>query len=173
MRCTPRSPVRQLPDPVLVAPLGAGVAPLPVMSDGGCSREITMTTEKFDPPAKARRRVLLLILQYLGAYLLGILTCILFTPVAFVLAGKALWPFYPFAVIGFLLYYFYLAPQHVFGPAATYWLAGSIGLVPFVLEAAVYFSRSPRLRAWRPMWIGFPIGFVGTLGVFYTAAASI
>lgn len=132
-----------------------------------------MTTETFDPPATGRRRVLLLLLQYLGAYLLGILTCVLFTPVDLVLAGKALWPFYPFAVIGFILYYFYLAPQHVFGPATTYWLVGSIGLVPFGFELAVYFSRNPRLRVWRPLWIGFPIGFVGALGVFYTAAASI
>ena len=132
-----------------------------------------MTTETFDPPATGRRRVLLSILQYLGAYLLGILSCVLFTPVDLVLAGKALWPFYPFAVIGFFLYYFYLAPQYVFGPAITYWLVGSIGLVPFVLQLALYFSRISRLRAWRPLWIGFPIGFVGTLGVFYTVVASI
>jgi NhaP-type Na+/H+ or K+/H+ antiporter len=132
-----------------------------------------MTPEKFNPPAAARTRVPLVILQYLGSYLLGILTCVLFTPVDLVLAGKALWPFYPFAVIGFFLYYFYLDPQYVFGPATTYWLVGSIGLAPLVFEVAAYFRRSPRLRAWRPLWIGFPLGFIGTLGVFYTAAASI
>ena len=132
-----------------------------------------MTKEAFDPPAMARTRVLLVILQYLGSYLLGILSCVLFTPADLVLAGKELWPFYPFAVIGFLIYYFYLEPQYVFGHAITYWLVASIGLVTLVFEPAVYFRRSLRLRAWRPLWIGFPLGFVGTLGVFYTAAASI
>jgi hypothetical protein len=115
-----------------------------------------MTPGTFNPPAAARTRVLLVILQYLGSYLLGIVTCVLFTPVDLVLAGKALWPFYPFAVIGFFLYYFYLDPQYVFGPATTYWLVGSIGLVPLVFEVAAYFRRSPRLRAWRPLWIGLP-----------------
>ena len=36
-----------------------------------------------------------------------------------------------------------------------------------------YLVGSPRLRRWRPLWLGFPIGFIGTLGVYYTAAASI
>ena len=48
-----------------------------------------------------------------------------------------------------------------------------VRLEPKVMEVLVYFIKSRRLRAWRPLWIGFPIGFVGTLGVYYTAAASI
>lgn len=49
----------------------------------------------------------------------------------------------------------------------------AVGLLPLALEAMAYFLGSRRLRAWRSLWIGFPLGFVGTLGVYYTAAASI
>jgi len=40
-------------------------------------------------------------------------------------------------------------------------------------ELLVYFTRPSRLRIWRPLWIGFPVGFVGTLGVYYTLLASV
>lgn len=114
------------------------------------------------------------ILKYLGAYLLGIVACILLTPVEFVLAGKALWPLYPvFAVIGFFLYYFYLTPTYVTGSAQSFWLLGAIGFMPLVYAAICICKRKAVLRSWRPLLIAFPIGFVGTLGGYYTAAASI
>jgi hypothetical protein len=85
-----------------------------------------------------------------------------------------MWPWYPvFAVVGFFLFFFYLSPPYTFSSDLGHWLIFSIGLIPVVSEAAVYFVGTPRVRAWRPLWIGFPIGFVGTLGVYFTAAASI
>ena len=45
--------------------------------------------------------------------------------------------------------------------------------LPFMMELLAYFLGSRSVLAWRPLWIGFPAGFVGTLGVYYTAAASI
>jgi hypothetical protein len=133
-----------------------------------------MKPETLDMPKPAKRRVLRAILKYLGCYLLGILACIILTPVDLILAGKALWPLYPvLAPIGFFFYYFYLTPQYVFGSVTSYWLVGLIALIPVLFETAAFFWRAPRLRSWRPLWMGFPIGFLGTLGVYYTAAASI
>ena len=120
--------------------------------------------------------LLLAILKYVGAYLLGIVTCVLFTPVELELAGVVLWPFYGvFSVIGFFLFYLYLSKAYLpFGGSGfAYCLLFSIGFIPVVFEVVAYFARMRHLRGWRPLWIGFPIGFVGTLGVFYTAAASI
>lgn len=114
--------------------------------------------------------------QYCAAYLLGIISSIALTPVETTLGGAPLWLVYPIlAPIGCLLFYFYLEGAYLpFGGKGTsYWWYFTIGLVPFALELAAYFLGSHRLRAWRPLWIGFPMGFVGTLGVYFTAAASI
>lgn len=133
-----------------------------------------MKSKTLDLPKPTKRGVFLAILKYLACYLLGILTCIMLTPVDLILAGKAMWQLYPiFAPIGLFLYYLYLTPQYVFGSVTSYWLAGSIGLIPVLFEAAAIFWKAPRLQSWRPLWIGFTIGFLGTLGVYYTAAASI
>ena len=121
-------------------------------------------------------RVLLEILKYFGSYVLGIASCIFFTPVKLELAGAALWPYYLlFAAVGFILFYLYLEGAYLpYGGAGTsYWLLFVIGIVPFVFEVVAYIARMPQFRACRPLWFGFPIGFVGTLGVYYTAAASI
>mgnify|MGYP001045993833 CR=1 FL=1 len=119
-------------------------------------------------------RALQLLLKYLGAYLLGIAVCVLLTPADLVLAGRALWPYYPaFAVFGFFLFYSTLPPQYVFGPDLGYWLVYSIGLIAVVIGLTLPLGPLRRLRPLRPLLIGFPIGFIGTLGVFYTAAASI
>ncbi len=121
-------------------------------------------------------KVVLAILLYVGSYVLGIAACVLFTPVKLELAGAVLWPFYPvLAPIGFFLFYFYLSGAYLpFGGAGTsYWIFFSIGFVPLVFEVVAYFVRLPVLRACRPLYVGFPIGFVGTLGVYYSAAASI
>ena len=117
------------------------------------------------------------ILKYLGAYLLGIIASMALTPVEMDMGGHVpLWFLYPIlAPIGYLLFYFYLEGAYLpfGGKGLSYWLYFTVGLVPFVMEVLAYFLGSGRLRAWRPLWIGFPIGFVGTLGVYYTAAASI
>ena len=121
-------------------------------------------------------KVILEIVKYVGAYVLGIAACILFTPVGPELAGAVLWPFYlVFAAFGFFLFYFYLEGAYLpFGGSGTaYWLLFSIGFIPLVLEAVAYFIRLRHFRACRPLWIGFPIGFVGTLGVYCTGAVSI
>jgi len=135
-------------------------------------------TEAETPTSKGQSlaEVLLAILKYVASYFLGITACLLLTPAELDLAGVALWPYYPvFAVIGFFLFYFHLSSSYLpFGGAGFgYWLLFSIGLIPIAFEPIAFFARTPRLNAWRPLWIGFPIGFVGTLGVFYTAAASI
>ena len=121
-------------------------------------------------------KVLLEILKYVGSYALGIAACILFTPGEQELAGAVIWPYYfVFAAVGFFLFYFYLEVAYLpFGGSGTaYWILFSSGFVPLVLESVAFFTRLPHFRACRPLWIGFPMGFVGTLGVYYTAAASI
>lgn len=126
--------------------------------------------------SKSAALVLLEILKYVGSYVLGIAACILFTPVELELAGVVIWPYFiVFAAIGIFLFYLYLEGAYLpFGASGTaYWLLFSIGFVTPVLESVAYFTRLPRVRAYRPLWVGFPIGFVGTLGVYYTAAASI
>ena len=130
------------------------------------------TAEAGGPTSGARSltKALLAILRYVASYLLGIVTCVLFTQADLSLAGVRLWPWYPvLAVIGFFLFYFHLSPAYSLGSTFIYWFVFSIGLIPVVSEAAAYFVGTPRFRVWRPLWIGFPIGFVGTLGaVSYT-----
>lgn len=116
-------------------------------------------------------------LKYLGAYLLGIIAAIALTPVEISLGGHVpLWFLYPIlAPIGYLLFYFYLEGAYLpfGGKGPSYWSYFSVGLGPFVMEVLPRALGARRLRAWRPLWIGFPIGFLGTIGVYYTAAASI
>jgi hypothetical protein len=114
------------------------------------------------------------VLKYLGAYLAGVVACVLLTPVETDLVGKSLWPLYPLlAVVGFFLLYLYIPPQYVFGSGIAYGLVYSTGLLSVVLGLAVHFGPLRRLRALGPLLIGFPFGFVGTMGVYYTAAASV
>ncbi|MDF1851843.1 MAG: hypothetical protein P1U85_13475 [Verrucomicrobiales bacterium] len=124
--------------------------------------------------APAWRRVLFAILRYLGAYLLGILICVLATPVEATLAGKALWPLYPLAAVPcFFLFYFYLDSGHTTGSVVTHWLFGAVGCIPLLAEVIFRWKLDPMGRWARPFWIGVPIGFLGTMGAYYTAAASI
>ena len=121
-------------------------------------------------------RVTLAILKYLGSYLLGIFACVILTPVQPQLAGVVLWPYFPlFAVLGVFLFYLHLSGAYLpfGGTGVAYWSMFLLGFAPVVFEAIVYRLPSSRLRHWRPLWIGFPVGFVGTLGVYFTAAGSI
>ncbi len=125
-----------------------------------------------DPSAPALPLGLTRVWQYVGSYLLGILTCILLTPVELTLAGAVLWPFYGFAVIGVPLYLL-LTPEYVWGSASAYWWGATISLIPLLFEIGLRLTRRPSLSRWRPWWIAFPLGFLGTLGIYYTVGASI
>ena len=114
--------------------------------------------------------------KYAGAYLCGICCCVVLTPVELELAGLPLWPFYPiFAVVGFALFYLYLKGAYLpfGGSGVVFWVLYSVGFIPVPCELIAFLSRNSLIRTGRPFWIGFPVGFVGTMGVYYTAAASI
>lgn len=135
-----------------------------------------MTAETPRSPGKVRTSALAKISKYFGAYLLGILACVMLTPVEFELAGALLLPWYVLLSIpGYFLWFYWVFSL----PLYVQWLWMSvIGLIPFAGAAWMYFGRKDlqrqsRLGSWRPLWICFPIGFVGTLGIYYTASASI
>ncbi len=114
------------------------------------------------------------LLKGLGAYMAGMVLCVLLTPAEGILAGLLLWPFYLlFAILGVFLYLFYLTPSYTFGSVLGHWAMAGLILVPVILEVGGVVRRVPGLRRWRAVWIGFVVGFVGTLGVYFTAAASI
>ncbi len=90
------------------------------------------------------------------------------------LAGVALWPWYPFlALPGFFLFFLFLPPASGLGFGPGHWLTSLPGLIPPMAEVGGFLGKQPRLGAWRPLWIGSPIGFVGTLGAYFTVATSI
>ena len=112
--------------------------------------------------------------QYFLCYLAGIIACVIFTPVELVLLNAPMWLFFvPFAPIGYFFFYFDLPPQYVFGSNIFYWSIYVSGIVLVSIGFASGVALKGRLRPWRPVMIGFPIGFVGTLGLYYTAASSI
>ena len=112
--------------------------------------------------------------QFFLCYLAGIIACIIFTPVELMLLDAPMWLFFiPFAPIGYFFFYFDLPPQYVFGSNVSYWSVYVLGITLVSIGFALGVLFKGRLRAWRPLMIGFPIGFVGTLGLYYTAAASI
>ena len=111
---------------------------------------------------------------YVAAYFLGIAACLLFTDVEPVLAGQPLWHLYPFlAVIGFPLFYLYLDATYTLSSNPAYWTVCSLGFLAVVQGIGVHFIPPRRYRSWGPLLAFFAIGFVGTMGVYYTAAASI
>ncbi len=113
------------------------------------------------------RRLLLRFLTYVGAYLLGIVTCIAFTHVEIVLAGKSLLDVYPwFSLLGFALFFFSR-------DTADLWHVGLTGLGIMTLGIATFFLKWPRLLALRPWLLAFPVGFVGATGAYYIIAGSI
>ena len=110
-----------------------------------------LNTDSVAPPR--RLNLLVEVTKYGLAYLFGIVICVLVTPVDLSLGRVPIWPLYPLlAIIGVPLFYLYLSPQYL----------------PFGSGYGYYF-----IKPFRSLWIGFPIGFLGTLGIYYTAAASI
>ena len=88
---------------------------------------------------------------------------VLWVTLGIILGGRA----------GYVLFYLDLTPQYVFGSTPFYWGVYALGIAPVLLGLASFFVGKTRLAPWRPLLIGLPLGFVGTLGVYYTIAASI
>lgn len=119
------------------------------------------------PIAVRLGRLLLRVSIYVGAYLAGIVTCIVLTPVEIVLASRPLVDVYPwFSLLGFALFFF--SPD-----TADLWHVGLAGLGIMTLGVAAFFLKWPRLLALRPWLLAFPVGFVGATGAYYILAGSI
>ena len=122
-----------------------------------------------DEKAPKLGRLLLRFTAYVGAYLAGIITCIAFTPAEMVLAGKSLLDVDPwFSLLGFLFFFFGYGAG-----TAQFWYVGSTAFIVMAFGIATFFVDRPWLVALRPWLFAFPVGFVGALGAYYTAAASI
>ncbi len=120
------------------------------------------------------KRMLPSIFRFLGFYLLGIVACVLVTPVEVTLIGRPVWLFFaPFAAIGYVIFYLSLPQQYVFGSGMLYWIVYAMGLAGGLGgTAAAIFGRG-RTRVYAAPVIGFSLGFVGTLGIYYSIAAGI
>ena len=132
-----------------------------------------MTTEPSPSKSKCKLRFLPLILKHAAAYLLGILSAILFTPADLTLAGVHLWYLYPLLAVVGVFFYYSLSPTYTFASDVLHWLIGGVGLALMLVGLALQFSALRRLRPLQPLLISFPIGFIGTLGMYYGAAQSI
>lgn len=146
-----------------------------------------MTKDPYSPPSneeefkqykkRSSGAVVREIIKYAGSYLIGIIAAISLTPVDVNMGSRyQLWFLYPIlAPICYFLFYLYLEGAYLpfGGKGLTYWLYFAVGMVPIALEVLAYLLASRSFRALRPLWIGFPVGFVGTLGVYYSATASI
>lgn len=114
--------------------------------------------------------------RYFGAYMLGIVVCVLITPAELTLAGVQIWMFYPFfALPAFFGFYIVLGTsyQPFGGVGLAFWAMYAVGFIPVILGIYAFVSKATWLTPWRPLWIGFPIGFVGTLGVYYIGASGV
>ena len=114
--------------------------------------------------------------RYFGAYLLGIIAGILFSPADIILAGQWLLLHY---VIGGLLGFIFVIYCAIFSPEFVFWFyLITVGFLPLWVRLYFRFSRKTeeqitRLMIFRPLWITFPLGFLGTLGVYAAALESI
>ncbi len=124
------------------------------------------------PASSARSgKIVITILKYLGYYLLGIVACVVLSPVEFELAGKFLLPFYLiYSLFGYVIWPFISSGE---SPFFYLWYVWLIHLTPFICGAYAIFSRNKRFRAWHPFWIAFPIGFAGTTGIYWAGMMSI
>jgi len=129
-----------------------------------------------EPGREPRRHVPLWLqsVRYLAAYLLGIALAIALTPVEIALAGRTLWHLYPLlAIPGVFALYLGLPPGYAPTSAPGDWIFVAVGLLPIIGWAMSCLRFGRPLRDWHALWVGAPLGFVGTVGVYYTAAASI
>ncbi len=112
------------------------------------------------------------ILEYLIPYFVGIIAAIIFTPVDLSLAGVSLWFIYPIlAIPAFLLLVTELTFTGIGDSIVGLIYIASVGGVVFGI--ATHFGSYRRYRHLGPKLIGFLLGFMGTVGVFFISAGSI
>ena len=114
-----------------------------------------------------------LIIEYILAYLVGILCAILFTPAEIMLAGVHLWFLYPFFAIPVFFLFFTQLPAAIFGPDFIIVCIYSVSLLCFLFGIATHFASLRQYRHLSPKLIGFNIGFMGTLAVYLVSMSSI
>ena len=119
------------------------------------------------------KKIALLILQYVLAYFLGIVVAIVFTPVEMSLVGKDLWYLYPILAIPAFILFFTQFSIHSLGSDLIFAFVylGSIACVLFGI--ASHFGSLRRFRSHGPKLIGFTIGFMGTIAVYFISSSSI
>lgn len=153
-----------------------------LLVDDRQTRLLCMSDNPFSPPidpgksTPTRKRLpkaLKGIFRYLAAYLSGILACVLLTEAEVFLAGKNLLPWYVlFSPIGVALWCIAAFQSLPSVPFELGWALGML-LSPCVGEAIVHINDVQPIRRCRPLWISFPIGFVGTLGIYWAGSLSI
>ena len=112
-------------------------------------------------------------LEYILAYLVGIVCAIVFTSAGFGLAGVQLWLLYPiFAIPAFFLFFTQL-PTDIFGPDFIIFCIYSVSVFCFLFGIATHFGSLRRYRHFSPKLIGFTVGFMGTLAVYLISMSSI
>ena len=114
--------------------------------------------------------------RYFGGYLLGIIAGILFSPADIILGGHWLLLHY---VIGALPGFIFVIYYAIFEPGFVFWFyLITVGFLPLWIRLYFRFRRKTdeqmtRLMIFRPLWTTFPIGFLGTLGIYAAVLESI
>lgn len=118
------------------------------------------------------RRTTKSIFWYALNYALGVLGGIAFLPSA--ISGYAtLVAVVFFSWVGFPLFYFSLPPQYTFGNGTVDLGLKIIGFICVGFGLMTFRNSLEKYRRARPFFIGFPIGFIGALGMVFTIASSI
>lgn len=115
----------------------------------------------------------LLMLEYVRAYLLGIVAAIVITPAQLSLAGVQLWYLYPILSIPAFFLFSTQLSANLSWPniiVACIYLV-SIGCVLFGIAA--HFGSLRRYQHLSPKLIGSTIGFMGTFAVYLISMGSI
>lgn len=113
--------------------------------------------------------------KYVIGYLWGVLGALIFTDASLFLGGVFLLPIYVIAAVpGFIVWLVFMSTA---SEVLTY-LYSAIALLPLYGEwrlrrAANNKAQFNRIRALRPLWYTFPVGFLGTLAIYGAAIESI
>lgn len=120
------------------------------------------------------KAILLRTRDYLFPYIGGIVAAIVFTPIEHSLAGAELWYFYPiFAVPAFVLFSFAFQPLSLFSFDGLFLLFYAASIVTMLFGVAAHFASLHLYRKLAPSLVTFPLGFMGTVGVYFIAMSSI
>ena len=113
------------------------------------------------------------------SYLLGCIAAMIAWPHSIVLVSVPLFVIFPLFVVypilspvGYLLYYLYLSDGYRFGGGPVEWAHYMFGMLP-ILGVMILWGSPSKARTLALGLIGFPVGFIGTLALYFTAAASI